>query len=121
SHRHSPVAIRLLPASLDTPCTMIVATARQPPPATGPIGSDQPAAPATSPPSSGSRQGQAHSEHVPHRPYVSPPNLSDYQATQWRGDVHAALHPGRLPRPRRAPPYGSSDEPHRGVLEWILR
>jgi hypothetical protein len=31
SHRHSAVAIRLLPASLDTPCTMIAATPDVPP------------------------------------------------------------------------------------------
>ena len=120
SHRHSAVAIRLLPASLDTPCTMIVATARHPPTATGPIGSYQSAAPATSPAEQREPSGQAHSEHAQHPPYVAPPNLSDCQATQWLRDVHAALHPGRLPRHRRAPPYGSSDEPHRGALEWIL-
>src|SRR5919198_1444546 len=80
SHRHSAVAIRLLPASLDTPCTMIVATARHPPTATGRIGSYQPAAPATPPTQQRRPSGQqARSEHKQHRPYVSPPILSDCQ------------------------------------------
>jgi hypothetical protein len=81
-----------LPASLDTPCTMIVATARHPPPATGRIGSYQPAAPATSPTQQREPSGQAHSEHAQHRPYVAPPNLSDCQTQpHGEGDPHEAV------------------------------